>query len=297
MNLKRFYSGPRPLSALALGILVVAIPVGALPPGWWSQGNPPALSNAESNNKGVANVGQGKWMAQSALEKLRVILGAGSPVVAAIEAELYKATATSTNGVFFPERPASPSAEWLAAQRAPLQIGALKALAAPFYKHLTQLDAVWMEGQLPTNGLAVAGTDYFADTDGTLYPWNPADNQNQEKNRAAANVGQLKLVFSLRFESFDLDADGLPDGWEIEHFGDTTTAESQGIWADEVPDGDGLTNAEEAILGTDPNSSSFTGHPGSETYSYDALDRLTGVSGARVHSYGYDAAGNIQNAQ
>ena len=54
MNLKRFYSGPRPLSALALGILVVAIPVGALPPGWWSQGNPPALSNAESNNKGVA---------------------------------------------------------------------------------------------------------------------------------------------------------------------------------------------------------------------------------------------------
>lgn len=246
---------------MVIGVLIAAVPIGAVPPAWWSQGNPPVLSSAESSNKGIANVGQGKWMAQSALEGLRAALGADSPVVTAIESELYKATETSQEGVFFPERPASPSAAWLEAQRAPLQIGALKALAAPFYKHLTQFDAAWVEGQLQANGLTMEGAEpentngnYFEDTDGTLYPWNPADNQDQEKNRASANIGQLKLVFSLRFESFDFDSDGMPDAWEIEYFGGTDVADAQGDW-----DGDGLTNLAEFNAGLDPTDADRDG--------------------------------------
>ncbi len=46
----------------------------------------------------------------------------------------------------------------------------------------------------------------------------------------------------------DDDDDGLPNWWEEKHFGDPTGAN-----ADEDVDGDGLTNLEEFLLGTDPN--------------------------------------------
>jgi alpha-tubulin suppressor-like RCC1 family protein len=62
------------------------------------------------------------------------------------------------------------------------------------------------------------------------------------------------------------------------------------------PDGDGLTTAEEQLLGSDPLRASFSGLPGNEVYSYDALDRLIGVSGARSHTFELDAAGNINKA-
>jgi hypothetical protein len=47
--------------------------------------------------------------------------------------------------------------------------------------------------------------------------------------------------------SVDEDQDGLPDGWEEEHFGNLDRS-----W-DEDPDGDQLTNLQEFELGTDPN--------------------------------------------
>lgn len=46
----------------------------------------------------------------------------------------------------------------------------------------------------------------------------------------------------------DADGDGLPDSWEIDNFGDTTSQNGTGD-----PDGDNLTNKEEYELGTDPN--------------------------------------------
>ncbi|MGB0653260.1 MAG: hypothetical protein ACPGQL_08675 [Thermoplasmatota archaeon] len=45
----------------------------------------------------------------------------------------------------------------------------------------------------------------------------------------------------------DTDADGLPDAWEIEHFGDLNQT------ASDDPDDDSLTNAGEHSRGTDPN--------------------------------------------
>jgi alpha-tubulin suppressor-like RCC1 family protein len=72
---------------------------------------------------------------------------------------------------------------------------------------------------------------------------------------------------------------------------------SPGGGPDDDPDGDGLTNAEEALLGTNPGSSSFSGQAGTEQYQYDILDRVTGVTGARSHTFEYDEAGNVKKAQ
>lgn len=47
----------------------------------------------------------------------------------------------------------------------------------------------------------------------------------------------------------DSDADGLPDGWELQHFGSVTNAA-----AGEDADGDGLSNRENYISGTEPTN-------------------------------------------
>ncbi len=47
----------------------------------------------------------------------------------------------------------------------------------------------------------------------------------------------------------DSDRDGLPDSWEIAHFGNTTSQRCEGD-----PDGDGLSNLDEFLDGTDPKS-------------------------------------------
>lgn len=224
------------LSALACGLTATHAA-----PAWWAAGSEPVTpTGATVNNHGAANVGQAKWMATRAFETLSGILGEDAPEVIAIKAELFKLTETATTGVFYPVRPATPSAEWLAAQKAPLQVGALKALAAPFYKHLSGYDATWLDAQLLANGLIKddgiePNPTYFTDTDGTLYPWNPANNSDSAKNKSAANIGQLKLAFSLDFatltppgpgflvqpadDSTHLLEDGVPIGLDIEALG------------------------------------------------------------------------------
>lgn len=52
----------------------------------------------------------------------------------------------------------------------------------------------------------------------------------------------------------DLDDDGLPDDWEIEHFTNITAQNGTGD-----PDGDGLTNQDEFERGTDPNEADSDG--------------------------------------
>src|SRR5947209_4966198 len=47
----------------------------------------------------------------------------------------------------------------------------------------------------------------------------------------------------------DADGDGLPDSWEVANFGDTTSQSSEGD-----PDKDGVSNLDEFLDGTNPNS-------------------------------------------
>lgn len=205
------------LSSIA-GLLAIATPARLLAnqPEWWTQplaGGPPVVDRtAEKDNLGAATVGQGKWMAVNAIAALEKELGPDSPTVRDIKAELFKSTENDPHGVFFPDRPKNPSAEWVARQHAPLQIGGLKALSAPFYKHLAKLDPAWLQQQFKQNGMATEGKDYFRTGQQTapiFFPWNPADDKNSEKNGAPAVIGQVKAMFSLRFEQLS------PRPWQL----------------------------------------------------------------------------------
>lgn len=130
---------------------------------------------------------------------------------------------------------------------APLLIGQLKALARPFYDRLRAA------------GHPLPG-DMVLSADG--YPWD-ADTY-QDFHYAPANLGQLKWVFSFDLSTWgaveidptlDSDDDGMPDWWEILHGLDPFDPSD----AHEDLDGDGLTNLEEYLLGTDPNNSDTDG--------------------------------------
>jgi hypothetical protein len=73
----------------------------------------------------------------------------------------------------------------------------------------------------------------------------------------AANLipGDLNLssdVFVNRFSPVDSDTDGLEDGWETIYFGGLT------LDGDADSDSDGVSNHDEFLAGTDPNSASST---------------------------------------
>jgi hypothetical protein len=79
---------------------------------------------------------------------------------------------------------------------------------------------------------------------GNFYPWTTATTDDQ--NKALATVGQLKAVFSLRFE-VDTEPNGLPDFWEYRYFAQI------GNDPNGDPDGDGLTTAQELGYAINPS--------------------------------------------
>jgi len=92
----------------------------------------------------------------------------------------------------------------------------------------------------------------------------------------------------------DSDSDGLPDGWELFHFGGLGIADPNAVLQP-----DGLTNKEKADLGLNPNtdySAPSAGQPAN--YTYDPVGRLTGVTApVGAGTYTPDEEGNLINAQ
>lgn len=92
----------------------------------------------------------------------------------------------------------------------------------------------------------------------------------------------------------DSNSNGLPDGWELFHFGGLNIANPN---ASLQPDG--LTNKDKAELGLNPNtdySAANASQPAS--YAYDPVGRLTGVtSPVGAGDYTPDEEGNLLNAQ
>lgn len=216
-----------PESTLCYRILTPLVPVtllgstlvSAAPPLWWSAGTAPVIDpNAASNNHGVANIGQAKWVARNALETIRALDVA---MAGRIEANLVGA--------------GKPIASWDAPvtqedkdkQKAALLVGQLKAIAAPFYSELHTTTPAWLTSQRTLNGTNT-GDGYF--------PW--TDAATDDANRAAATIGQLKAVFALHFTESG-DGDSVSDF--VQSYQPTTNPLDQ--------DGDGLLDANEGAGG------------------------------------------------
>jgi len=148
--------------------------------------------------------------------------------------------------------------------KSPLTIGQLKAISEPFYTRIHEFAPYWLDYQVWTNGTA---------SPGTYLPWSKP--KFDDDNHAVATVGQMKAVFSLRFESLttavdsdldglsdeeellagtdpdnvDSDFDGIPDWWAVKNGFEVWNLDLQGD-----PDHDGISNADEYELRLNPNS-------------------------------------------
>lgn len=92
----------------------------------------------------------------------------------------------------------------------------------------------------------------------------------------------------------DSDENGLPDGWEIFHFGGLRIADPNAALQP-----DGLTNKEKAELGLNPHTDYSDVHvTQAANYTYDPVGRLTCVTAAvGAGDYTPDEEGNLLNAQ
>jgi Tol biopolymer transport system component len=70
---------------------------------------------------------------------------------------------------------------------------------------------------------------------------------------SASDLNRVQDLFALVLES-DTDADGIPDSWLTQYFGHPTAQAGDQSRAQDDPDGDGLTNLQEYLAGTDPTN-------------------------------------------
>lgn len=300
-----------PVSALSFSAVLAA---DAAPPAWWAEGGVPALApSAPLNNLGPANNAQAKWMAFRALGKLQTI----DPVLAAaIHSKLTQPQPKPGGGTFPPtldfNTPQPLPAGWADLQRAPLLVGQLKAISAPFYDLLQAKDPTWLSSQLNLNL-----TKDAADS-ANYYPW--SSSTTDDANLSPATVGQLKSVFSLRFETLggvptggsldtdsdglnnlseynagtnswasDTDGDGLPDKWEFDNsLSPIKGTGTEGSAGDH--DGDGYTNMQEYLLHSDPDDG--TSIP-IATIRAGENHSLALTSDGRVWSWGSNGGGEL----
>jgi len=210
---------------LLLGIAIL----GMLPmflwaqaPGWWAARG--VQNTNPANDYGAVNQGQVKNIATAAVADLDAHLpgGAGTD----LENLVNKWSTLQGDGTRVAQS-ASNTNDYSA-----VNIGQLKAVAAPFYDRL----------------IAVGYTNQ--------YPW--ANAASVPNDYAMANIGQMKNLFSFDLTStdaaHDTDANGLPDWWERYYFGaigqDPTAI---------APRGDGLTILQAYQQNINPMSDNVSG--------------------------------------
>lgn len=204
--------------------LLLAAPILAAPPAWWSDPQTQVLDTANpatlEDNYAPANLGQLKHVAKQAKAHLDANLpgGAGtsiSTVVAGFGGNL--------------------TAEQRLANYAPINLGQLKSVAKPFYDRLLSV-SYDTKANLIAHGYPSSWT--------SNYPWSPTT--PVEENYAPANLGQLKMAFSFNLSALP---DQLPEWWQRYYFNGQTGIDMEGD-----SDLDGIVNAKEFALGTNPTT-------------------------------------------
>ena len=134
----------------------------------------------------------------------------------------------------------------------------------------------WVEGPQINS----AATDVAATGFSTVLRRNQAQTSQVEVELTGAGPHILTLGFDLGTDltNPDTDSDGLPDAWEIANFGNLNATASGDA------DGDGLTNLQEYIFGSDPNNAS-SGYP---------LTSVAPTSGGFIFSFPTIAGRNYQ---
>lgn len=130
-----------------------------------------------------------------------------------------------------------------------------------------------------------------------------ANNYPIQPQHYAASPFGVDYSYVNQFEAFDADGDGLPDAWEVQHFGTLTNLPTSDN------DDDGLNNWEEYIADTQPtNAASFFGvitnlvraaneislfvNPSSTARVYDAYTKTNLMTGTGWMPYGLNVTGN-----
>lgn len=202
-------------------MLLAAPSTGLADPAWWSDPATTIFSGAPQDNENwaPANVGQFKHVASQARQYLELTLAQGGGAGVGVR----NATKFNNSENF-----------------APLTVGQLKSVGKAFYDRLAQIGFNWQG----------SGEDYWG-TPTQPYPWTGTVHP---ENCAPANLGQVKRIFNFHlnaaFLTRDQDSDGLKDWWEKSYFNNLTTANGN-----TDSDADGLTNAQELSLGSNPTSS------------------------------------------
>lgn len=178
-------------------------------PNWWytpsDGGAPVAVTPAASaaDNQTVANIGQAKWMAMRAIEEMEA-QAPGSALGDSAQNEGDAGYQSLSELYDFLQVSSGANVD----NFAPLNLGQLKSISAPFYERFDELS---IDPLGPTSlNLVPTGAGY------SIYPW--TDATEDDLNYALAQLGQLKHVLGFQLGSHwvpttDGDGDGIPDWW------------------------------------------------------------------------------------
>jgi len=218
------------VAAMSMGIASIT-QFGYADPQWWSTPEVigegvPVELNVEANNFAAGNLGQVKNMVKHAAEHF------------------------AAQGIEVPQESLAMLNAWSVSDAnnfAAVNVGQVKHASEPFWRKLIEL------GQAEESDI----------------PWT-AD-KSDDQNSGIANIGQIKNAFNFtgaRLNNLDLDSDsdGIPDAWEIVHFGSIDNDPSGDY------DNDSISNIQEFINGTDPTISSSDAIPEEELENYGLMN-------------------------
>ena len=211
-----------------LGCAAIMARAAAPEPGWWSN-----IKNSDAvDNAAAINVGQVKHVATQAAAHLNATLG--------LTASDWDAAYGGAAANPLPFTPGTNPENFAVAN-----VGQLKAVGLGFYVALHE-HAPWYDVRARLLGLGVPEASISADGQGAVFPW--AATVAEGENHAAANIGQLKIVFSFDLVSMDFDGDGMSNGWEFAYGLNPYNASD----ATGNPDGDNANNLAEYLAARNP---------------------------------------------